>query len=575
MLAKEKIFPALLVAQLMSSVLCGCRTAERTMLAVSRLKSPVTISTPAVNKAFTTDELVSAEIDPWTLKPASTHRINAKLGENPSNFGNGSPRFDAYADLRDRETIVIACLSGGGARAARMAAYTLASLEKRYNETFPTQSSASPFANQIHAWSSISGGSVYSSFIAAQLTGSKCFTNNTFDMLSRETRALRGTQFLGGMASFFYLWPGNLGYGPLMQFGTDWDTLDLFAHNLAMFHRGTPPLLPFSRMSTLGDLPKTPRFFFNATCRETARPFIFTQSVLHRNLGGDPLSGLDADPIIRWIEGGKTTNRFEPFRYASTLEDLGSPPNRFPLAYAAMASAAFPGVFDPLWLNCYRLSPTNSSCFPMDPKKLWWLRETVSLVDGGLYDNSGLITALELFEYLRADPAHRPKRLVLLAIDADNCIQGYTGANPSSGVPWQYDLPIRGAIAAVTTIRKLHDSQQCMVTAAIHRHIQSLVDEGALEYCAVSLKNALTATNNLEQTFVKRIKKHAIKQTWSQIQALGVFGLVEDIPTDFVLSNEEDENLEKTVKLLLDQKTNDKTLADRIIKAISDANLLH
>ncbi|MGA2862865.1 MAG: patatin-like phospholipase family protein [Verrucomicrobiota bacterium] len=387
--------------------LCGgCRTAEMTMLCVSRLKSPVTVATPGLNKPFTPAELEQAQIDRATLKPSewpAPGLVNPSAGAPLGRVNQA--RLDAGAELRQKDRLVIVCLSGGGARAARMAAHTLACLEQKYNRQYPAAAANHPLAGEIDAWSSISGGSLYASFAARQLLRDQGWRTNTFALLASQGRARWGTQGLGGMAALYYLWPGNLGYGPLMQFFTDWDTLDLFVHTLALCHEGGFPFLPSPRMSKLGELPVRPRFFFNATCRETSRPFIFTQSVVHRDLSGDPLARLTQDPLLRWIQGQPTppNELNEPFRYASTLEDLGSPPNRFPLAYAAMASAAFPGIFEPLRLHRYWLA-TNAAAGPRGHPKPWRLRTEVTLADGGLYDNTGLTTALEFFDYLSRGP---------------------------------------------------------------------------------------------------------------------------------------------------------------------------
>jgi len=560
--------------------LCGgCRTAEMTMLCVSRLKSPVTVATPGLNKPFTPAELEQAQIDRATLKPSegpAPALVNPNAG--PPLARVDQARLDAGADLRQKDRLVIVCLSGGGARAARMAAHTLACLEQKYNRQYPAAAADHPLAGQIDAWSSISGGSLYASFVARQLLRDQGARTNTFALLASQGRARWGTQGLGGMAALYYLWPGNLGYGPLMQFFTDWDTLDLFVHTLALCHEGGFPFLPSPRMSKLGELPVRPRFFFNATCRETSRPFIFTQSVVHRDLSGDPLARLTQDPLLRWIQGQPTppNELNEPFRYASTLEDLGSPPNRFPLAYAAMASAAFPGIFEPLRLHRYWLA-TNATAGPSGHPKLWRLRTEVTLADGGLYDNSGLTTALEFFDYL-GRASTRPKKLVLLAIDANNQPEGYTGARAPSRSPFHYGLPFRAAAAAVATVSKMYNSQQALVAAAINHRLEALEQAGRLEACHLRLKDALklipTANDVSMRAKLRRLREHAAKQPWSQIQALSFFGLVQDIPTDFVLSNQEDEDLRGIVERLLEWKhqANAPSLAERFLQAVAEAS---
>jgi hypothetical protein len=73
---------------------------------------------------------------------------------------------------------------------------------------------------------------------------------------------------------------------------------------------------------------------------------------------------------------------------------------------------------------------------------------------------------------------------------------------------------------------------------------------------------------------LRRLREHAAKQPWSQIQALSFFGLVQDIPTDFVLSNQEDEDLRGIVERLLEWKpqANTPSLAERFLRAVADAS---
>ena len=529
----------------------GCRTTERTMICLSRIKSPVIITTPAVNGPFAEKDLLALGINPVTRQPlpAAAAATNHAAASAPAH----TVRYDSLEDLRAKDTVVMVCLSGGGARAARMAAHTLAALEEKYNAMYPLETGSHSLAGRIDAWSTSSGGSVYASFVA--LHSQRGLRTNTFAALAGGGNVHSATQYLGDMAAFYYLWPLNLGYAPMMQLVTDWDTLDLFAHSLALLQEERFPLVPFTRNWTLGDLPERPRFYFNATCRDTSRPFIFTQSVVHRDLSGDPLARLAPDPLFRWIENvSPAAAPREPFLHASTLEDLGSPPNRFPLAYAAMASAAFPGVFDPLPLRCYH-DPTNSPP--------WWRRKQVSIVDGGLYDNSGVATALELFDFLRSTGESRPKKLILLAVDADNDRQSYAGAETPSAVPWQFGLPVRGATTMVSTLKKLYNRQQDLVTAATHRHIRDLADQHLIEFFPVRLKDARgTVAGDFGSD-------GALEQNLAHVD---IFGLVKNIPTDFVVTAREDRQLQFVVhKLLADAPAGQPSLAERFARAVREA----
>lgn len=533
------------------------------MLGISRIKSPVTLTTPGLNKPFTREELRQAGISPESFLPTGT---NARAP------GPDGLRFDDYADLKAQDVTVVVCLSGGGARAARMATHTLAHLEAQYNRQHPA-ADATPLVKRIDGWSSISGGSVFASFVAARLSQAEGVHTNTFADLVDTWRARWGTRQLGGAALIYYLWPGNLGYAPAMQVGTEWATLHLFARNLAVLHEPGMRWLPLTRMRQLGDLPARPRFFFNTTCRETARPLILTQSVLHRNLNGDPLARLAEDPLKRWIanEPAPPAELAEPFRHAATLEDLGSPPNRFPLAYAAMASAAFPGVFEPVALRHYLYAsnaPTSGT-----GGNLWWRQSEVTVVDGGIYDNTGLITALQLFYYLRQGQRRPEQKMVILAIDANNEPEGYAGAIPPSRMPWKLDLPFRGALSAVSTVAGMYNSQQALVMAAINHRIRTLEQQGVLEYFPVRLRDAAHLASPAEADSARaqllKLKERAESEAKSTIQAVNLFGIIQEIPTDFVLTAEEDQDLKRTVEQLLQRRTgNQPGVAEGFLRAL-------
>lgn len=555
----------MLVWLLAGWLLAGCRTAERAMLGISRIKSPVTITTPGLNPPFARHELRQVGVDPDSFSPVTP------FSPVPNQAG---PRYDDYADLKRKPTTVVVCLSGGGARAARMAAHTFARLEAEFNERHPVAAGKAPLLKRIDAWSSVSGGSVYASFVAAHLIANTGADTNAFKRMASAWPERWGTKALGSAALIYYLWPGNLGYPPAMQVGTEWATLHLFARNLALLHEPGKMLLPLSNPRLLGDLPLQPRFFFNTTCRETARPLIITQSVLHRDLGGDPLRRLAKDPRMVWIsnETANDAELIQPFSHAATLEDLGSPPNKFPLAFAAMASAAFPGVFEPLPLRHYLFS-TNGSATSRTGDNLWWRQSEVTIVDGGVYDNTGLVTALQLFEHLRRRPSASQK-LVVLAIDANNEPEGYAGPNPPSRVPWKLDLPLRGATSAVTTMAGMYESQQSLVMAAIDQRIRTLEQQGVLEYYAVRLRDAFHVAPPLEAVSLRakllKLQTQVVGEARSALDAVNLFGVVQAIPTDFVMSDEEDRDLQLTVEALLNRKRDNRpSVASGFLQAIT------
>lgn len=203
-------------------------------------------------------------------------------------------------------------------------------------------------------------------------------------------------------------------------------------------------------------------------------------------------------------------------------------------------------------LRCYR---TNAPA--------WWLRKQVAIVDGGLYDNSGVATALDLFDYLRSAAGPKPRKLILLAVDADNERQDYAGPETPSIFPWRYGLPVRGASAAVSTLKKLYKSQQALVSACALHHIGDLEKQNLIEFFPVRLRdvhgveaNELRGGDGLEKPLAH----------------VDVFGLVKDIPTDFVVTAKEDRLLKLVVhRLLTEAEPGGVPLADRFARAVTPA----
>ena len=502
---------------------CGCRSVERTMFGLSRIRSPVSVDLLPMNAPMTTNDLA---------------RLSAtdSTGQRPPP-APGLTRFDDFADWTDRDrTLVCVCISGGGSRAARMAAHVMAALEAEYNtHNLATSQSKPALIQQFDFWSSVSGGSLYASWVAEALHRhppgliyrslapaslkrriGPSEGERAFERLQNGLKPQWAMQRLGALAAASYFSPLNLGYAPLMLLLTEWDTLDLFARTHAMYQNGSHTLWPLQRLQKLGSLTTSPRFFFNATCLETRRPFVFTQSAIHPPALGDPLLRHDCqlDPLLDWEQWAREADRSLPLGFAATLEDVGSSPAAFPLAHAAMASGASPGFFMPLQLAKFvRDRPGN-------------LRRQgfVTLVDGGVYDNTGITTALTLFGHLRhkAKASGRQLRLLMLLIDADNEQDQYAGPRNRLVLPLRLVSPLRGMVSGISTVSQLYIKQKAMVHRVLVDQLTQLRNERCLEWFDVELTDATAEP----------------------------FG-VSKIPSDFVISPEEDSNLRQAVDALL------------------------
>ena len=514
------------------------------MLGFSRIKSPITFSEPNLNHSLSAGEVrTNGLIIPDLSFPPP---------RKPEELEHATAGPDAPHILAGRRELVMACVSGGGARAARLSAHVFALLEEEYNKSIKIHPAGqtpqgSPLAERISVWSTVSGGSVFASTVASHLRDEGARTN-LFQHLRDGANPKWATKRLGGMAAVYYFWPANLAYAPIMQLLTEWDTRNLFARTLAVFQEGRLPLLPPSSLRKLGELPQQPVFLFNATCLENGRPFVFTRDILHKNLSDNGTLAMANDPLVAWAKGEEApdANYAEPLRFATTLEDLGSSAPRFPLVHAVMASAAFPGVFQPLVLTYFRPNGSSSTTASGGKKdKPGWHRDgTVTVVDGGIYDNTGMATGLEYYGSVRraASPEKGPK-LVLLAIDAGNEPQNPRAVTPGNHGPFHLDLPVRGLLPAASTFAKVYNNQQSLVRAAIDQRIRQLAANGS----SIRIDfNLLRATN-----LVEKLRK---------------------IPTDFVITDTEDRLLAEAARVIVNQgrpELGGKTPAEAFVEALN------
>ena len=153
-----------------------------------------------------------------------------------------------------------------------------------------------------------------------------------------------------------------------------------------------------------------PRFFFNATSLSTGGPFVLTQRII--NLPSDRVEPYS----VRLDLGIESHPRFEaPLGPALTLEQLNSSPAQFPLASAAMASAAFPIGLEPMPLRLYGYVRSEKRVYPTVGRYF--------VSDGGVWDNSGLSTLSQLYGHIRRNRklngSKKPPRLILISVSAE------------------------------------------------------------------------------------------------------------------------------------------------------------
>jgi hypothetical protein len=353
--------------------------------------------------------------------------------------------LDDFADLGGRTTLVAVAVSGGGARAARLAAHALAELEARW----AALAGEAPLVGAIDAFSTVSGGSLYAYHVARAVGHARLSplrfvkpapvqsakdpyepeagSAALFRSLRDDVRVSAGTQHLGALALQSVVGASglNLAAGPFV----DWSFLDHLAKGLEASQSGRPWDLvvpPGLRAHyRMADLPAAPRFYFNATTLETGHPFVLTQRVTnarprcripdeypcrarHRPIRVPMRSArFDLHPALPGGDQPPTHDPRRPLRSGFTLEDFGGSPGNFALAYAAVASAAFPLGVEPLTVAKYVREGDRMRIY----------EDTVRLSDGGVYDNSGLTAVVDLYEHLVMQG--RVRDLVLVAINAD------------------------------------------------------------------------------------------------------------------------------------------------------------
>jgi hypothetical protein len=367
--------------------------------------------------------------------------------------------------LAGNEPLVVVCISGGGSRADRFAAHALAILEEAYNKRLK-ESDSKPevhiegpkpsLVDHIDAFSTVSGGSIYAAYVANQLAANPSEKPTVFE----KVRDCDSSRRMGAMAAEMYLNPFNFFLPLLNNVLTDRHYLDLLAFtteiNLRSQRPGKLPMLTPLRGTwmSLAELPARPLFLFNSTCGDTGLPFVISQVPLHSS-GQTGFTAMDN--FNRAIAPRKRTEGLPgvlPTRLL--LEDIGTAPRGFTLADAAIASAAFPG-YEPMLFTVY---PTEAnSVFTGGQERL------IHLTDGGIFDNSGIDTALELYYSLRQAKPEREgqvqeheRQLILIYVDANTDIyRSYAQRlKKANDIPLALQFPLSGIPEAMTSTFEIH-----------------------------------------------------------------------------------------------------------------------
>jgi hypothetical protein len=148
----------------------------------------------------------------------------------------------------------------------------------------------------------------------------------------------------------------------------------------------------------------------------------------------------------RYHESGSKPDRLPNIRF---LEDFNSDINDFSLAEAVTASMSFPGATEPVKLQYYKSGSSKST------------RE-VRIVDGGVFDNSGLSTLLQVMQdQVILNNEKTKQEMVILLIDSDNeelndFSERVSRNENKFALPIIFDWPIKGAGDALSSAMLIH-----------------------------------------------------------------------------------------------------------------------
>jgi len=245
-----------------------------------------------------------------------------------------SPVLATAGECRDSDFVALA-ISGGGSRAAIFSAATMFELQ-RYG-----------LLNQVDLLSCVSGGCLTAAYYALSCDNpddpKTCpqTTNGAkrFAWTEAEVYPLLQRRFLWRWFGNWF-WPTNM----LKFWFTHYDRTDIMAETIS--NNLYDHSILDNNQFTFRDLnPGRPNIAINAT------------NVVPYSPSGDPVDG-----------PGRYYFTFTPEQFRDINSDLG----RFPIAYAVMASATFPGAFNYITLRDFRK------------------QNYIHLLDGGAYDNLGL-----------------------------------------------------------------------------------------------------------------------------------------------------------------------------------------
>lgn len=356
-------------------------------------------------------------------------------------------------------TLVILSLSGGGSRAAYWSSEVMLSLGKVFNNK---EHGGLDLLKEVDAISSVSGGSLPAAYYAISkdkpgdpgTTSSRLWNEYT-------VRKLMSRDYI---TRWFYnwFWPTNIA----QYWFTAFDRSDIMAQTFAdnLFDDGVMGWdLKFKDINT-----NRPNLILNATngiSKDFGKPFTFTTDHFHEKLG-------------------------------SQLSD-------YDIAWAVMATASFPAVFNYMTLKNYKATDKN---------------KYVHVFDGGNSDNLGLKSVQEVIERNIKDY----NKVVVILVDAYIKSRGINRSDPDARKYFDFVID--------TNFLDSTDS------------LLGNVRKGLLD----------TMKNDLNKLGKQAIFYHIGFDDIRRLEKTGLYGSLNKIATNFKLGEEQDEKIQLAASLLIE-----------------------
>lgn len=409
----------------------------------------------------------------------------------------------------DKDTLFMLALSGGGSRAANWAA---SSMFKLQDYQFRLSQNSSDLLSQVDVISSVSGGSLPAAYYGISTDPvDPEVTGRTWDRetVSKLLRKNYVTRWLGN-----WFWPSNVARYWLTPF----DRTDIMAQTLAdnLFDAKTKDD-NYGRDFRLKDLnPSRPYLILNATNASRNKKI--------------------EDDQTKTMKAGFA----EPFTF--THEDfaaIGSDIDEYSVARAVMGTATFPGAFNTMTLRDYSVDDQRKPAY-------------IHLFDGGNADNlgvGGLSRALQL-----ANEAHISyKNLIVVVIDAYVDHSGISTSRADPRTPSDYII----------------DSNFLDATdALLSRNRKALLKGLTKDLESIPIPREHKILYHLQFNDLARL--HVKRGTPQARQLTRLIARLNRIPTDFSISDEDADAVEKAADMLLSA---DNECLSRIADLISGKNI--